>query len=236
MTEDLQKVMSQKISDFYILTTKLDNDAEKVRIRLEENKIKNINIIKHPAIGEIISDHAEIQVNGITVAILFVPMECYNYNEVEVDKQQVKIATIDTMMTYYLCFLFIDKKYFLNKTEKIVCMATFLFNVQVENRLAQKGVLKRFTFTCIGTPHTKETIQKEKMEKYKELDKKKNSKEYEEWFLNYRPITATRAPTPGVAKPKPHPNPHYKKRGKHRFSKKRRFIKKHYSRRKTYYN
>uniref|UniRef100_A0A6C0H7M3 Poly(A) polymerase catalytic subunit domain-containing protein n=1 Tax=viral metagenome TaxID=1070528 RepID=A0A6C0H7M3_9ZZZZ len=188
MPKDLKKIISEKIPDFYVLTTNLNDVVEKTKIRLEENKIKNIEIIKHPSVGEIISQHYQIKINGTSVALLFTPLECYNYNEIEKDGNKIKIATIDTMMTYYLCFLYIDRKYFLNSSDKIVCMSSFLFGVQVENRLKQKGVLKRFIFSCIGKPHTKEEIQKIKMEKYNELKNKKDTKEYEEWFLNYRPF------------------------------------------------
>ena len=44
-------------------------------------------------------------------------------------------------------------------------MAMFLFNVEMKNRLAQKGLLKRFSIQCIGTQPTK--VRAGKVQKYK---------------------------------------------------------------------
>jgi hypothetical protein len=69
--------------------------------------------------------------------------------------------------------------------DRLMCMAKFLFDVEQRNRLAQKGLLKRFTTTCTGKQPTMEEMRAEKAVKYKELDR--NSEEYEEWFLKYSP-------------------------------------------------
>jgi hypothetical protein len=41
--------------------------------------------------------------------------------------------------------------------------------------------------TCYGKQETLESIRAKKATKFKELRNKKNSKEYEEWFLRYNP-------------------------------------------------
>ena len=66
-------------------------------------------------------------------------------------------------------------------------MATFLFKVEEENRLEQKGLLKRFNLHCIGKQPSIQDIRAEKTEKFKELANKKGTREYEMWFLNYNP-------------------------------------------------
>ena len=66
-------------------------------------------------------------------------------------------------------------------------MSQYLFSVQSKNRLEQKGLLKRFTITCYGKQKTLEDARAEKNTKYKELINKKNTKEYEEYFLRYIP-------------------------------------------------
>jgi hypothetical protein len=68
-------------------------------------------------------------------------------------------------------------------------MAQFLFEVQQKNRLQQKGLLRRFSISCYGHQETVEEMRAEKAEKFKELKEhnKKKDKEYEEWFLRYRP-------------------------------------------------
>jgi hypothetical protein len=67
-------------------------------------------------------------------------------------------------------------------------MSKYLFDVQEKNRLAQKGLLRRFSINCMGHQETVEEMRAEKAEKYNELKDKKNSAEYEEWFLRYRPL------------------------------------------------
>jgi hypothetical protein len=66
-------------------------------------------------------------------------------------------------------------------------MANYLFMVQEKNRLAQRGLLKRFSLNCVGHQETIEEMRAEKSEKYMELKSKRNSPEFEEWFLRYRP-------------------------------------------------
>jgi hypothetical protein len=48
-------------------------------------------------------------------------------------------------------------------------------------------LLKRFSIDCIGKQPTLEDIRSEKAEKFKELSGKKNTYEYNLWFLKYVP-------------------------------------------------
>ena len=66
-------------------------------------------------------------------------------------------------------------------------MAQYLFKVQQENRLKQKGLLKRFSIHCYGHQQTIEELRAEKAKKFAELKDKKGTLEYEEYFLRYRP-------------------------------------------------
>jgi hypothetical protein len=102
---------------------------------------------------------------------------------------RVKVASIDTILSLYLAFLYADRKYY--DQERILCMASFLFDVQRHNRLAQKGLLKRFPSECYGEQHTIDTIRTEKAEMWTKLKDKRGTKEYEEWFLNYKPNEET---------------------------------------------
>jgi hypothetical protein len=89
------------------------------------------------------------------------------------------------MLSFYLAFLYADRPYY--DKDRILCMSNYLFEVQEKNRLAQKGLLKRFSLECIGHQETVEEMRAEKAKKYAELKDKPNDKEYEEWFLRYRP-------------------------------------------------
>jgi hypothetical protein len=68
-------------------------------------------------------------------------------------------------------------------------MSKFLFDVQQKNRLQQKGLLKRFSIICYGHQESIEEMRAQKAKKFKELQAKKGTRDYEEWFLNYKPET-----------------------------------------------
>ena len=104
---------------------------------------------------------------------------------IEKGHEHIKIATIDTMLSFYLAFLYADRPYY--DPDRIICMSKFLFDVQDKNRLEQKGLLKRFSITCYGHQQSIEEMRAEKSEKFKELVGKKGTKEYNEWFLSYKP-------------------------------------------------
>ena len=99
----------------------------------------------------------------------------------------MKIATIDTMLSFYLAFLYVDRPYYNEFSERILCMSKFLFEVQQKNRLEQKGLLKRFSIICYGHQESVEEMRAEKAAKYRELKQSKNKAQLDEWFLNYKP-------------------------------------------------
>jgi hypothetical protein len=91
------------------------------------------------------------------------------------------------MLSFYLAFIYADKPFPYFNKDRILCMAEFLFNVEQENRLEQRGLLKRFSLHCYGKQPTLETTRAEKAEKFKELIGKRGTREYEMWFLKYNP-------------------------------------------------
>jgi len=93
------------------------------------------------------------------------------------------------MLSFYLAFLYADRPYYNQFLDRILCMSKFLFDVQQKNRLEQKGLLRRFSITCYGHQESVEEMRADKAEKYKELKQKGDKKEFEEWFLNYKPET-----------------------------------------------
>ena len=177
----------EKIADFDVLSDEPETTAEIVRERLKDIGIKNTKIIKREPIGEIIPLHYEIRVGNDTIAFIYKPIACHSYNILNMGNQKVKIATIDTMLSFYLAFLYADKPYYNEFLSRILCMSKFLFDVQQKNRLEQKGLLKRFSISCYGHQESVEEIRSNKSKKYKELKQKRNKKEFEEWFLNYKP-------------------------------------------------
>jgi hypothetical protein len=184
MPKNLQKKF-EKIPDFDVLSNDPETTAEIVKERLKDIDVTNVKIIKHDEIGDVIPEHYEIVVDKDTIAFIYKPAGCHSYNNINVDGKIVKIATIDTMLSFYLAFLYTNRGYF--DPDRILCMSQFLFDVEERNRLEQKGVLRRFSITCYGHQLSIEEIKSEKARKYKELKDKRGTKEYEEHFLSYKP-------------------------------------------------
>ena len=86
-------------------------------------------------------------------------------------------------------------------------MSEYLFQVEQQNRLEQRGLLKRFSTKCYGKQETLQDIRTKKMRRFKTLSKNRNSKEYETIFLKYNPAEnkeIKRLPEPDhVRTPKP---------------------------------
>jgi hypothetical protein len=177
----------EKIADFDVLSNDPEATSQIVKERLNDIGVSNVKIIKRKAVGEIIPDHYEITIGKDSIAFIYKPIACHSYNVLTIANQKVKIATIDTMLSFYLAFLYTDRPYYNEFLDRIVCMAKFLFEVQQKNRLEQKGLLRRFSITCYGHQESVEEIRAHKAQKYKELKNSTNKKEYEEWFLNYKP-------------------------------------------------
>jgi len=179
----------EKNPDFDVLSEEPMLTAQIVKERLNDIGVKNVKIIKRPKLGEIIAPHYEIFVGKETIAFIYEPLACHSYNIIREGNNNVKIATIDTMLSFWLAFLYANRPYY-DKT-RILCMSNYLFKVQEQNRLAQKGLLKRFSINCMGHQETVEEMRAEKAEKFLQLKDKKNDPEYDEWFLRYRPSDAT---------------------------------------------
>ena len=184
------KKLFNRTPDFDVLAEEPEQAAVILKERLEDFDYKGIKIIKHNGIGELIAPHYSIRVkiNNIdeTVAFIYQPLACHSYNTIKKGNKTIRVATIDTMLSFYFAFYYSDRDYY--DENRILCMAQYLFNVQQKNRLEQKGLLKRFSINCYGTQHTLEEMREEKASKYKELKNQRNSKEYESWFLRYVPF------------------------------------------------
>jgi hypothetical protein len=178
----------EKIPDFDVLAEDPLIVSQIVKERLQDINVKNVKIMKRPAVGEIIAPHYEIRVGNDVVAFIYEPLACHSYNVLKQQGYDIKVATIDTMLSFYLAFLYANRPYY--DKNRILCMSKYLFEVQEKNRLQQKGLLKRFSINCVGHQETVEEMRAEKTEKFAELKDKKKTPEYDAWFLRYRPLDA----------------------------------------------
>jgi hypothetical protein len=184
-TDEKQK-FNKKIPDFDVLAVDPELCAMILTEQLKDSGYKNVKQIFHPAIGEIIPEHIQIIVEKDTVAFIYKPIACHSYNIISLGKGiNVRVATIDTMLNFYLAFLYVDLPYY--SVERILCMANYLFQIQEKNRLNQRGLLKRFNADCVGKQPQLQDMRAEKAEMFKKLMGKRGTKEYEMWFLKYNP-------------------------------------------------
>jgi hypothetical protein len=182
---DKKRKYIQRVPDFDVLSEDPETTALILTESLIDSGFKNIKTVNHPAIGELIPERVEVLVGKDTIAFIFRHIACHSYNTIKISEKEINVATIDTILSFYLAFIYTDKPYF-NK-ERILCMAQFLFEVEEKNRLRQTGLLKRFTMNCYGKQETLETIRALKTEMYKKLADKRGTREYDMWFLKYSP-------------------------------------------------
>ena len=184
MPQESRKII-EKIPDFDVLYEDIEKGSLIVKEKLNSAGFKNVKLIKHLNIGEIIPSHYEIRVGQDIVAFIYEPTACHSYNTISINNQEINIATIDTILYFYFSFYYSNNPYYYK--DRILCMAKILFEVEQENRLNQKGLLKRFSTSCIGNQDDLIIIRERKTDKFKELIHKRETKEYASWFLKYNP-------------------------------------------------
>jgi len=180
--------MANSVSEFDVLSEDPEKTANNVKEILKDHDYKDIKVIKHKEIGEIVPLHYEVQVKGKTHLFAFQPIACHNYNQIRVKKKKINVATIDTILSFYLAFLYADMPYY--NHERLLCLSDFLLKIIEKNKLNDRGILKRFAMICYGKQKTLEDLRSEKNDKFKEFSEKKldrESKEYNMWFLKYIP-------------------------------------------------
>jgi hypothetical protein len=182
-----QKKQLQEVPDFDVLAEDPKATAYILKDRLEEAGFKNVRIHKKPSTGnEIIMTHYEVVVDEDTLCFIYEPVGCNSFNTIKLKNKTVKVATIETMLMFLLAFLYADRPYY--DHERVMCMAQYLINVQAQNRLEQKGLLKRFNINCYGNEKTIVELRSDKAAKYEELKNLKDSKEYNKYFFKYIPV------------------------------------------------
>jgi hypothetical protein len=175
-----------KQPEFDVLSNNPEELAKLIKLTLKTNGFDKITIEKMPAIGEIILDHYKVAVDSNIVALIYKPTACHSYNTIKLNTQIIKVASIDTMLMFYLAFSY-AKRYYYNR-DRLLCLAGILFYIQNKNRLSQSGLLKRFGSSCYGKQETIESLRRDKATKYQELKNDKSNPEYQRLFLRYVPF------------------------------------------------
>ena len=180
-----EKMYLVEIPDFDLLSNTPDKTAKKIKEELEKKGVLGVTIQTKPSIPEYLSTHYEIKVGSQPVVYVYKPLACHSYNTIKLDGHIFRVATIDTMMSFYLLFLYANRPYY--NPRRTLCLCEYLFKIQQKNRLKMQGLLRRFSITCYGKQKTLEDIRTEKSKQFKKLKTKKNTNEYNKWFLRYNP-------------------------------------------------
>jgi hypothetical protein len=177
-----QREMIRKIPDFDVLSDSFEHCANML---IERLKLKGFSATKrqYDGVGEITPERIDIIVKKDVMVSIYKPIACHNYNVITIEKREVKVATIDTILSFYLAFYYSDHSKF--SKDRLMCMCKFLFELRKSQK--KTGLLQKFSMTCYGTQPTLETIRAEKMRKFEELRDKRGTAEYDEWFLKYVP-------------------------------------------------
>lgn len=175
-----QNTNVNQTNGFYILSNK---PKELVLKFLKVFDKENVEIRKKDKVDDILSSSYEIYINNIKIATVFKTLACYSY----VKFKNIFVASIDTMLSFYLLFYYLDFLDY-NKND-VLNIANYLFTKQnnKKNKTKSKGLFKRFPVNCYGKQLSLEEIRAEKSNQFEKLKTKRNTKEYEEWFLNYNP-------------------------------------------------
>lgn len=146
--------------------------------------------VSFPAQDELLPPRCEIKRNGRTVATLYEPLACHAYVRVKLGRSMIQVATIETMMSLFLAFLFTKCKS--SCSHRILCLCEYLMRVRTKHPASGRGVTRVFAEDCYGKQKTLTDMRAEKTAKYRELrGKRSRSKEFESWFLRYNPYEAS---------------------------------------------
>jgi hypothetical protein len=176
------------IPDFDVLSENPQESATILKEQLIYEGYKNVIIFKKQPIGEYIDIHYEVIVNNDVIAFIYKPTACHSYNVININGQKIKVASIDTILSFYLIFIYANRPYY--DENRLLCIAEYLFKVQLKNRLQQKGLLRRFSVLCYGKQKTLEDMREEKAKLYAKIktnEVSRNSKLYNMNFFRYIP-------------------------------------------------
>lgn len=168
---------SKKIKQIYIL-------SDNYKAVLESLKGIDYKLIPHTNDYKFINSFYEVEINGQSLLYIFTTNSCQSYNKITYKGKSYNIATIDTILSIYYAFEFINES-----SINIVNTLSYCYLLESIHSNNKTNILRRFYLPCIGHQTTIEDIRKERDKKYTLYKKNKQSDEYKKWFLKYYPKT-----------------------------------------------
>ncbi len=172
------------IPNFDVIHADPERLLDKIKNKFQEG---DITIIEYPEIDSVIKRRYQIKYKKDTIAYIYEPSTCNNYNEVTYKNKKVRIGTTDTILSFYLLFLYLDDMNY--DIERLMCLSDYLLQIQRENRLSQRSPLRRFTLQCVGKQETTLELRQQREQLYNEMKERKQKvrKDYDMYFFTYKP-------------------------------------------------
>ena len=170
-----------KISDYNDFDV-LSLNAKKLANTIK-SKIKESEIIINEEKGELIPISYSIKYNDNIICNIYQSDACYSFNKIKYNSKYVNIASIFTILSLYLVFLYTNNE--LYDIDKIKITSYMYQTIYNQYKSKNKGILKLYTVDCLGKQLTFEDILERKKEAFNKY--KKGTIEYDKWFLRYTP-------------------------------------------------
>jgi hypothetical protein len=137
-----------------------------------------------PAIGEFVSEHTDILKKGRLIVRVFETQACHSYHILQ---DGTKIASIPTILQFFMSFLYADKK---TKKEldvnRLLCVAQRLIDIADTTKHGRRFKLLT-PLECLGEQETLTDVRTTKAKMYVEMSKKRDSPEFLKYFFTYNP-------------------------------------------------
>ena len=128
--KESEKKILLKYPNFDVLAEDPIKITNLIKDTLKKNNIGNISIVKYEEQGELIPEHYEVKVGNNSVIFIYKPLAYHSYNTIRVNKKNINIASIDTMLSLYLSFLYRANPIY--DTRRILCICQFLIYIQTK--------------------------------------------------------------------------------------------------------
>jgi hypothetical protein len=157
----LLKTLQSANGPYMILSDQAAEAAKKLAAVLPATA----KVVHHPAIGELLPAHYEIRDKQHTYLTIWQTVACHAYVPKPVPGgKEVRIASIDTMLSFYLAMQYVRKDY-LPDIDRLHCAAQALVDMEANARRARglKGY-PAFPAACLGHQETRREMMRKRLQ------------------------------------------------------------------------
>jgi len=159
------------------------------------HKIKNffgnhekVSIHEHPAYEEYLPASTDISDKGNTLVRIYETTACHSYHST---RSGLMVASIPTLLQFFFALVYSPRE-FSDKVpeQRLLCTAEHLVNLANDNSARRHKILT--PITCLGKQKSLVDMRVERSELFQKLSEDKTSREFLEYFFEYRPSQMTK--------------------------------------------